>query len=74
MPAQKTNERILTLRGNVENFADYLADFGLTSVAVVHTAIEIEQHIGAVYDTVHYRRHDKGCGHVKDRMLFDKYG
>ena len=37
----------------------------------LQSMIEMNQHIGAVYDTVHEGGHDKGGKHIKNGMLFD---
>ncbi len=42
--------------------------------SAVQVVIKIDEDIGMVHDTVHHGRHDKGGGHVKEGVLFDKHG
>lgn len=51
-----------------------LADFRVAFPAALRTAVEIEQYIRAIYETVHDCRQDKGGHHIEQGMLFDEYG
>ncbi len=59
---------------NILNLLLPSADFRIAFPAALRTAVEIEQYIGAIYETVHDCRQDKGGHHIEQGMLFDEYG
>lgn len=41
---------------------------------VAQIVVEIDEHVGTVYEAVHHGGHDKRGGYVKHGVLFDEHG